>query len=163
MLWDPFLLTGLHAGLQSGALRQPFPTFPRARGLRQLLDTAWDGPTAAGLALDVRSDDDCVRVRAELPGLGPEDLELTIEGELLTLSGAFPAPFEKEDAARSQRTERPRGAFRQTLELPYRVDATASQARLERGLLELVLPRAEETKAVRIPVQTPDSVSTERS
>lgn len=97
--------------------------------------------------------DDEVLIRAEVPGIDPDSINLTIGDDNLLIS------FEKEsqladDGARLLRRERPRGKFSRTVRLPYRVESDSAEADYKRGILTIRLPRAEEDKPRKISVRS---------
>jgi len=124
--------------------------FQALRSLQAEFERAFDAPHAVPIELFAK--DDALLLRTALPGVRAEDVHLEVEGDRLTLSGAWPA--EPDEGAGAQHVERPRGRFRRTLQLPFEVDATRVQARLERGLLVVQLPRSEASKPVAIPIRT---------
>ncbi len=131
-----------------GSLWQLQDEFNRAfEGARALL------PAQEVPALSVWSNDEGLRITAEVPGLGTDDVQVSIEGDRLTISGTFPGS-ETVEGFQSLRRERRTGAFTRTIELPFRVDAEGVDARLENGVLELRVPRAEDEKPRRIQVHT---------
>jgi HSP20 family protein len=91
-------------------------------------------------------------LRAELPGIQPEDIEICVEGETLTLKG------ERKLAATENvsfhRREREGGRFRRILSLPSRVNAEAVSAVFKNGVLKIVLPKAPEAQPKQIKVAT---------
>jgi HSP20 family protein len=102
--------------------------------------------------VNVREEADAVHVEADLPGVGPDQLEVLIRhGTELTLQGER-KPLSGETGTWHQR-ERSEGRFQRVVMLPVAVDATKVQAILEQGVLHLVLPKAESVKPHRIPVQ----------
>lgn len=88
-------------------------------------------------------------VRAAVPGLQPDQVEITIEGDTLTLRGEFPRPVENVNYIFA---ERPWGRFTRTLQLNVPVQADKAEATFENGLLTLSLPKAEAVrpKTIRI-------------
>jgi HSP20 family protein len=88
-------------------------------------------------------------VAAEVPGVSPEDLEITIRRDTVTLRGTRPAE-PSDDSATVQRQERVTGPFARNLVLPFRVDADKATAKFDRGVVTLTLPRPEEDKPHRI-------------
>ena len=93
-------------------------------------------------------------IRADVPGIKPEDLEGTVEGDLLTIKGHR----EEEKEVKEEDyycSERARGEFRRTIRLPEGVTADEIEAHRENGVLEVTIPapRAAEEKAVKIPVK----------
>jgi HSP20 family protein len=89
---------------------------------------------------------------AELPGVDPQELEINVEGETVTLSGKRPSP-DLGESAEFHRHERLYGEFSRTLQLPFRVDANGVDAKLNRGMLTVKLPRAEVDKPKKITIK----------
>lgn len=90
-------------------------------------------------------------LEAELPGVDPKDLDISIRDGRLTLSGKRSAPGGEGEGYCMQ--ERIAGAFSRSVSLPFRVDANRVKANIRNGVLHVELPRAEEDKARRIEVQ----------
>jgi HSP20 family protein len=102
--------------------------------------------------VNVWEDANHIYVEAELPGLSPENLNVTVsEGNLLTLEGEFKAP--EVEKALWQRRERGVGKFGRVLKLATTVDADKVVATFERGVLTLTLPKSELAKPHKIAVQ----------
>jgi len=136
----------------------PFPTLIHARYLTPFqalrsLQAEFERAAPRSAPIELFAKDDVLLLRTALPGVRAEDVHLEVEGDVLTLSGAWPAEPD-EGGAGAQHVERPRGRFQRTLQLPFEVDATRVQARLERGLLVVELPRSEGSKPVAIPIRT---------
>lgn len=107
-----------------------------------------------GLAvpMDMYESDGNVVLKASLPGLKAEDVDVTITGDALTIKGEFKAEGEGErDSVHFQ--ERRYGAFQRTIRLPTEVDTEAVEAEFKDGLLTLTLPKTEEAKPKRISVK----------
>lgn len=104
-----------------------------------------------GVNVEVWSDDTAVHVRAELPGVAEDDLEISVIGDELTLGGERAS--DRPEDARLLHGERRFGRFRRVLTLPALVDAENVTARLEHGVLSLTLPKAEAERPRRIPLQ----------
>ncbi len=104
-------------------------------------------------ALNLSEDADNLYVRAELPGLSPESLDISVvEGRLLIRGDR---KIHMEDANTNyHRREREGGFFRRTLALPTRVDPAQVAASLKNGVLTITLPKAEEAKPKKITVKT---------
>jgi HSP20 family protein len=102
--------------------------------------------------VNVREETDAFYVEAEVPGLAQDQIEVLIRhGTELTLQGER-KPVSSETGTWHYR-ERGDGRFQRVLTLPAPVDADKVQARLEQGVLRLVLPKAESVKPHRIPVR----------
>ena len=111
-------------------------------------------PDAAGsrpMAFALYTRDDGLLLRAPLPGVESKDLTLEVDGDVLTLAGRFEDEPETAKAG-ARHVERPRGSFKQTLHLPFEIDPARVQAKLERGVLEIVLPRLVKNPPVKIQV-----------
>ena len=97
-------------------------------------------------------------VRAEIPGLNPKDIELSVSGDILVLSGE--KREEREQKGKSfVRSERRYGAFRRTVSLPRGVDPERISARYEQGILSVHVPKSETVKPHRIEVSSPTKTS----
>lgn len=104
-------------------------------------------------AVNVYEDDANLYVCAELPGVEPQDLDITVEDERLTLRGAQETMNETE-TLRYRRREREGGPFHRTVSLPARVDPEKAHAEAKDGVLMVTLPKAGvmESKKVEIRV-----------
>lgn len=121
------------------------------RAMNRWFQLANDGHASGLPAVDVWAKDDEVIVEAELPGVAAEDVDISVEGDVLTLRGKRNAPTEEE--ARPYRQERGYGEFFRSFRLPFRVESNAVDARFTNGVLEVKLPRAEADRPRRISVQ----------
>jgi HSP20 family protein len=97
------------------------------------------------------TDDDAV-VTAELPGVDPENLEIAVHNDTVTLKG-FRVPVKLSDDEVVRRNERGHGQFTRTLTLPFRLNSESVKASLQKGVLTLTLPRAEQDKPRKIQVK----------
>jgi HSP20 family protein len=86
---------------------------------------------------------------ANMPGVKPENVEITIKGDTLTIKGERPAPMENVDYVLQERTF---GKFQRTLNINIPVDANKAEAKFENGLLTLTVPKAEAVKPKTISV-----------
>ncbi len=102
-------------------------------------------------AVDIRETDDTFEFTAELPGLGKDDVHITIEDKVLTLSGER-AWNEEENKNSYHRVERAYGSFSRSFTLPSTVDADKVAAKFEHGLLTISVPKAEEVKPRQIKI-----------
>ncbi len=111
-----------------------------------------DQPTQWAPALDVLQEDGDIVVRAELPGVRQEDVDITFHNGVLTISGVRKAEEEKEGAGYYVR-ERRYGSFRRSLALPEGTDESKIHARFEHGVLEVTVEGAaavQEPKRIQI-------------
>ncbi len=103
-------------------------------------------------AVNVSEDKDNVYVRAELPGVPPEQLDISVEGDTLSLHGERkPTDMGKEISV--HRRERDFGFFRRQVTLPTRIVPDSVKASVKSGVLSITLPKAPEVKPRQINVQ----------
>ena len=124
------------------------------REMNRLFDSYDRGglPTAGFPSMNVWMNDEGAVVTAELPGVEVKDLDISVVGEALTLSGERKAEGLPKDSV-YQRQERGFGRFTRTIDLPFTVEANKVQASLEKGILRILLPRAEQDKPKKIVVK----------
>lgn len=101
------------------------------------------------LPLDAYVTPDDIVVMANMPGVKPEDVEITLEGDTLTIKGERRPPLENVDYVLQ---ERPYGKFLRTLNINIPVDANKAEAKYENGMLILTIPKAEAVKPRTIQV-----------
>jgi HSP20 family protein len=104
------------------------------------------------LAVDVIADDDAFTLRALVPGLQAEDLNIEILNNTVTIRGEFTSALGEN--ARYINCELPEGRFSRTITLPVAVDSTKVEANIKNGVLSLVVPKAEmhRPKAIKVNV-----------
>ena len=120
--------------------------FRSAQGAR--LHTAPSFP-----AMNIWANEEGQFITAEIPGVEPEDLDISVTGEILTLSGS--RKQEKiGDEVRYHRQERGYGRFKRSIQLPYPVQADHIEANFKNGVLKIALPRAEQDKPRKITVKS---------
>jgi HSP20 family protein len=107
---------------------------------------AWAPP------VEITERKDAYLVAVELPGVGIEDLEITFQDGLLTIQGER-HPAHDPAAEKVHRAERRYGAFRRSITLPSHVMADAIEATAWEGVLQILVPKAKEVRAKRIPVR----------
>lgn len=112
-------------------------------------------PMAWDLALDVVESKDEFMVKASVPGINPEDLEITFNNNTLTIRGEVKEEKEVEEAQYHLR-ERRYGSFARSLTLPAGIEANKIVANYEAGVLKLHLPKAEEIKPKKIAIHSMD-------
>lgn len=128
--------------------------------LREAMDRLFDesfvrGSTSAngyGLALDVQIDKDDYVVRANVPGLKPEDLHIEVVDNTVTVRGEIKSERqEKQENYLLQ--ERRYGQFSRSISLPTAVNPAKAEATIEQGVLTLRVPKAEEAKPKAITIK----------
>jgi HSP20 family protein len=106
-------------------------------------------------AVDVRETKDALEISAELPGIDPKDVELSVESGVLTLKGS--REFEKAiDGETYHRVERAYGSFERSFSLPTNVDPDQVKAVYRHGVLHLTLPKRDEAKPKSISIKVED-------
>jgi len=132
--------------------------------MRQMLDRFFDDdfarfpslwerrPDAMSLALDVAEKEDAFVVKASVPGVPAEDVEVTLTDNVLTIKGEMKADKEINEENYHLR-ERRFGSFVRSVTLPTTVDADKIEAVNENGVLTLTLPKAEAVKPKKIEVK----------
>lgn len=145
--WDPIReMQALHT--QFNNIFQPFARFATL---------AEDMPASTWMpSVDIEESGDALFLRAEIPGMDPKDIDVSFENGVLTIKGE--RRFEnKRNDRQFHLVERSYGSFTRSFTLPRSVDPDRVKARYENGILELEMPKREETKPRRIPL----AVSTE--
>jgi HSP20 family protein len=107
---------------------------------------------AGAPAVDVCETDNDVIVTATVPGIKPDDLKITLTGDLLEISGEARSETERKDATYHVR-ERSQGSFSRAITLPTSVLTDKAQAEFDNGVLTLTLPKAEEARRKTITVK----------
>ena len=108
---------------------------------------------AGGPALNAYEEGDQFVVETQLPGMKPEDIQVSIEQGVLTIQGQTKAEEERKERSYLIREHRT-GRFSRSVRLPETVDPDAVQATYEDGVLRLTLPKAERARARRIQIET---------
>ena len=149
--WYPF--EDLRSTQEERTQHQIDRLFAHTRGLHG----QWQGAAGASTlawapALDIAERKDAYLVTVELPGVEADDLEITLEDGLLTIQGERHFAHDSSEQ-QFHRVERRYGAFRRSITLPAHVMAEGIQASFEDGVLQILVPKAEEAKAKHIQVR----------
>jgi HSP20 family protein len=132
--------------------------------MNRLFSTFFDAPTASGAtgprrwipAMDLVETDDHFVLRADLPGLTEADIDLSLEDNVLTLSGERKSEHEERGEG-FYRVERATGAFSRALTLPEGVDGDAITARFDKGVLEVRVAKPEQRRPRKLQIQVGDA------
>ena len=103
-------------------------------------------------AIDVAEEDDRIMVRAEVPGCKAEDVDISVYGNKLTISGEKKFSDEKKEKG-YYHMESTYGSFRRELALPTEVDQDKIEAECKNGVLSITLPKAAKAKALKVKVK----------
>jgi HSP20 family protein len=126
----------------------------------RLFDRIWEGgvPEVTSPlgewtpAIDIFETGDMVIVKAEVPGIEPKDIQVTLNNQLLTIAGE--KKFEKQEKdEKFYRMERSSGSFARSIHIPIAVDAGKVLATFKNGLLKIELPKTAAAKGTAIPVK----------
>jgi HSP20 family protein len=123
--------------------------------LNRAFDQAFRAPSGSRVwipAMDVAEQGDAYIVQAELPGVSPEQVEVSFEQNVLTIRGTKPASFDvaNDGELRVFAAERVHGSFERAVRLPEFVDADRIAARFDKGVLTVAVPKAEAAKPRKI-------------
>lgn len=106
---------------------------------------------AWNVALDVAEKDDNYVIKATVPGISPDDMDIVLEDDVLTLKGEIKSDEEIEEAQYHVR-ERRYGSFSRSIRFPTAVNSEAVEATYTNGILTLTVPKAEAVKPKRITI-----------
>ncbi|MBN2208426.1 MAG: Hsp20/alpha crystallin family protein [Candidatus Coatesbacteria bacterium] len=106
-------------------------------------------------AVDVFETKDAVELRAELPGMSASDVDISLENDVLTLSGERTMSKEVKEE-NYHRVERSYGSFTRSFALPMRIHKEKIKATFKDGVLHVTLPKAEEAKPKQIKIEVAD-------
>jgi HSP20 family protein len=132
----------------------PFAVEPMDEMFRQML-RPWRSELAERapqIKLDVHENDASYTVKAEVPGVSKEDIDVRIEGNLVTLSAEVKKDKEEKKDGRVLRSERHYGYASRSFTLACEVDEAKAEARYKDGILELTLPKKTKTSSKRLPI-----------
>jgi HSP20 family protein len=142
-------------------MRRPSP-FGELLSLRQAMDRLFEesfvrprGSTAMGetgeyaIPLDIYTTGDSLVLEAALPGVKPDDVEITVLGDTLTISGSSSSEERTEQGGYLYQEVR-RGSFSRTVSLPADLKTDAAQASFDNGMLRLTIPKAEQARPRQI-------------
>ncbi len=125
------------------------------RDLNRLWSAAWNSSLmGSGVfpAMNIYDDGESFIVRAELPGVKPDDMDISVAGKTLTISGKrIVEPVGESETY--HRRERKSGEFRRAFDMPDMVDTKKVVAKFSNGVLEVMLPRAEQAKMRKIKIK----------
>lgn len=109
--------------------------------LRPVRMELMDTPSLGQIKVDVTEDDQAYRVLAELPGVKKEDIKVSLDGDMVSISAEVKREAQKKEGERVVRSERYYGTVSRTFSLGGEVDESKCEAKYRDGVLELVLPK----------------------
>ncbi|WP_257389234.1 Hsp20/alpha crystallin family protein [Tahibacter caeni] len=139
--WNPFKSAG------------QFDPIANVDELFRTLARPWrDADLAPDLRIDVSEDDKTYHVKADLPGVDKQDIEISLERNRVSISAEIRRENRRKEGEKEIYTERSYGRLFRSFSLPGDVDATAASAQYEDGVLTLTLPKKDDGSARRISV-----------
>lgn len=115
---------------------------------------SFDGPVAAAqFRVDVSENDNAYRLRAEIPGVKKDDIQITIDGDTVAISAEVKNEKDAKNGDRVLRSERYYGKVYRAFTLGQSVEESAASAKYTDGVLELTLPKKAAVQAKRITIQ----------
>ena len=142
--WDPLREMRMMREMMDRLFEETFAPLMERRGVAE----SW----ALLPRVDMYETDSEVVVKATVPGVKPEDLEITVTGNVLTIKGEVKEE-EQEEGVNYVCQERVFGSFRRDLTLPVDVNVDKAEATFKNGILTLRLPKVEEAKPKRLTVK----------
>jgi len=140
------------------ALRESDVT--KSESIFDLMESFWRDPFNFSLfreatypAINISENEKEIKVKAELPGLEPKDVELTIQNNTLILKGEKKLE-EEEKKDNFHRIECSYGSFYRSIPLPTEIDESKVSAKFKNGILEIRLPKKEEARGKKIPIES---------
>ena len=110
-------------------------------------------PTAAQIKIDVSESDSAYTVLAEVPGVGKEDINVSIDGSVVTLRAEIKQQDRQSEGEKVLRTERYYGAVSRSFQLPQDIDQGAAKAKYDKGVLTLTLPKKQASGSQRLTIE----------
>jgi HSP20 family protein len=140
--------------------RSPWSIFDELEALQDGMNRALDGRSGRRAderryrypLMNVWTSEDGLVVDAELPGANPEDVDISVMADELTISGKINSLLKRENET-LHRQERPSGEFSRTLQLPFRANSEGVRAAFKNGILRVSIPRSEEEKPRKIRIE----------
>lgn len=129
----------------------PFAELDRAQEAFGRIGRGQGGGTYS-LPVDVIRGEDELIIRASVPGVAPEDIEVTLDRGVITIAGSTAGGTERESGDFLVR-ERSAGRFSRSLRLPGYIDADGAQTSYERGVVTVSLPKSERARSRRLEVK----------
>lgn len=114
---------------------------------------SFEDPAQSPVKVDVTEDDHAYKVKAELPGVKKEDINVSIDGSQISINAEVKKEHEEKDGERVLRSERYYGKFSRSFALSQDVDESTAQAKYSDGVLELILPKKAAVSAKKLYIQ----------
>lgn len=109
-------------------------------------------PDPSKIKIDVKEDDAAYTVHAEIPGVAKDDIQVSIDGNVVSLRAEVQQKDEKKEGEKVLRSERYYGAVERSFQLPADVDAAQAKAKYDNGVLTLTLPKKQSGATQRLKI-----------
>ncbi|MGE4376355.1 MAG: Hsp20/alpha crystallin family protein [Burkholderiaceae bacterium] len=110
-------------------------------------------PDPSKIKIDVKEDDAAYTVHAEIPGVAKDDIQVSVEGNVVSLRAEVQQKDEKKEGEKVLRSERYYGAVERSFQLPADVDAAQAKAKYDNGVLTLTLPKKQSGATQRLKIE----------
>lgn len=110
-------------------------------------------PDPSKIKIDVKEDDATYTVHAEIPGVAKDDIQVSVEGNVVSLRAEVQQKDEKKEGEKVLRSERYYGAVERSFQLPADVDAAQAKAKYDNGVLTLTLPKKQSSATQRLKIE----------
>lgn len=110
-------------------------------------------PVASQIKIDVSENEDAYTVAAEIPGVSKEDIQVSVDGAVVSLQADIKQEDRSSEGEKMLRTERFYGSVSRSFQLPQEVDEASSKAKYENGILVLTLPKKQTAAAQRLTIE----------
>ena len=146
----------------TGALMRPgFGLFGLQREIDRLFNEFAQLTPPSGVAnlvpsIEIAETDDAIEISAEMPGLERDDVDISIEGDTLTIRGEKRVEEDQGGNRNVQHTERTYGVFLRVLELPPGIDPNSVQATMSNGVLTITIPKPSKPEPKRVEIKAPE-------
>lgn len=110
-------------------------------------------PDPSKIKIDVKEDDAAYTVHAEIPGVPKDDIQVSIDGNVVSLRAEVQQKDEKKEGEKVLRSERYYGAVERSFQLPADVDAAQAKAKYDNGVLTLTLPKKQSGATQRLKIE----------
>lgn len=109
-------------------------------------------PSPSQIRIDVKETDQGYNLEAELPGVSKDNIQISIEGNQVSLSAKVQQLDEQKDGERVLRSERYYGSVSRSIQLPAEIDTSQAKARYEDGVLKMTLPKKQSSSSQRLTI-----------
>lgn len=134
------------------------------RAMRQMMNRMFEEPfrmmepgmeeESRSMRVDLRETENEVMLEAALPGVKPENVDITVREDSINISGEIMSEHKEEERGQVYLQERYYGKFQRTIPLPAHVDSEKAEATFQDGILRVMLPKTEEQKARHIAIKS---------